>query len=371
MGDEVTEDPKRRRSGALVAATLLLGSAFGPIAALSGSPRSRPRPLTLSEVPPPRGATVAAGAAGDVAADPVPAGGVAAAGGDPPADGTTVGAAAGPRTGPGGTARTPTGTIEERGAAALALINYPWTRTGYSIVFTGPNVGLLGLTDPPTKRMTIYVRPGQSVRDIAWVLGHEIGHSVDFTMTTDAERAEYRRIRGLDSRPWYPTCTGCSDFASPVGDWAETFAAWLLGDGSFASELAPRPTAAQLAALTPLFTADPEMVTTSTTARPSTTAKPSTTTTRPITATTPTTAPRSTPGSVSPRFTWRPRTTTTTTRPTTTTTRPPTTTTRPTTTTTQPQPTTTTTHPTTTTTTQPTTTTTHPTTTTQPTTTTP
>ena len=88
------------------------------------------------------------------------------------------------------------------------------------------------------------------------MLGHEIGHAVDFTMTTDAERAEYRRIRGLDDRAWYPSCNGCSDYASPVGDWAETFAFWLLGDGSFASQLALKPTAAQLTALTPIFTAN-------------------------------------------------------------------------------------------------------------------
>jgi hypothetical protein len=170
------------------------------------------------------------------------------------------------------TTTTAAGTVEARGAAALTLIDYPWQRTGYSIVFAGPNDNLLGLTEPSRKRITIYLRPSQSIGDVARIIGHEIGHAVDFTMTTDAERADYRRIRGLDDRPWYPTCGACADYASPVGDWAETFAYWLLGNGSFNSQLAGKPTSAQLAALTPLFTADPPAApTTTTTARPATT----------------------------------------------------------------------------------------------------
>jgi hypothetical protein len=364
--DDVTAYRKRRRASALVATTVVLGAGFGVIAALPGASPTSPRQVALSQVPPPAAATAGpdAGAAPatDAAESAAPAGGVAIAAENPPAATSATGAAAKaaatrPRSAaPAATNTIPTGTVEERGAAALALITYPWPRTGYSIVFTGPNDGLLGLTDPNSKRTTIFIRPIQSIRDIARVLAHEIGHTVDFTMTTDAERAEYRRIRGLDDRAWYPSCNGCSDYASPVGDWAETFAYWLLGDGSFASQLAPKPTAAQLSALTPLFTADPAAVTPTT--RP------------PTTTTTATTAPRPpAPTAVTPRSTTpRPpptRPTTTTTRPTTTTTRPTTTTTttRPTTTTTGPTttttgPTTTTTRPTTTTTTRPTTTTT-------------
>jgi hypothetical protein len=181
---------------------------------------------------------------------------------------TTVTTARPPRNAPPPpTTTTAPGTIESRGAAALALIDYPWQRTGYSITFAGPNDNLLGLTDPSRTRITIYLRPTQTTNDVARVIAHEIGHAVDFTMTTDAERADYRRIRGLDNRPWYPNCGSCADYAFPVGDWAETFAYWLLGNGSFNSRLAGRPTAAQLAALEPIFTADPP-------------APPSTTTTR-------------------------------------------------------------------------------------------
>ena len=103
-------------------------------------------------------------------------------------------------------------------------------------------------------------------------------------MTTDAERAEYRRIRGLDDRPWYPTCGLCPDYAFPVGDWAETFAYWLLGNGSFNSQLAGKPTPAQLAALKPIFTADAAAAPTTTT-----TTRPGATSPAPKPATTPTT----------------------------------------------------------------------------------
>lgn len=182
------------------------------------------------------------------------------------------------------TTTTAPGTIESRGAAALALINYPWQRTGYSIVFTGPNDNLLGLTEPSRQQITIYLRPTQSLSDVTHILGHEIGHAVDFTMTSDAERAEYRRIRGLDDRPWYPTCGICPDYTFPVGDWAETFAYWLLGNGNFNSQLAGKPTPAQLAALKPIFTADAAVAPTTTT-----TTRPSTTPPAPKPATTPTT----------------------------------------------------------------------------------
>ncbi|HEV7862885.1 MAG TPA: hypothetical protein VGR20_09300 [Acidimicrobiia bacterium] len=355
MNDEVTPGRRRRRSGALVATAMGVVALLGAAAGLTGPNPTKNRPVTLVQVPPP---PEASGDADAAAADPpAPVDGVATAAEAPTTTSTVAGAkAAGTRPksiGASTTTTAPTGTVEQRGAAALALIRYPWERTAYAIVFTGPNDGLLGLTEPSRKRITIYIRPTQSTRDIARVLGHEIGHSVDFTMTTDAERADYRRIRGLDDRAWYPNCNGCSDYASPVGDWAETFAYWMLGDGSFASQLAPKPTAAQLTALTPIFTADAPAVTTSTTQPPTPPTK--TTAPRPVTPKA-TTAPRSTaPRSTTPRAT----TTTTTRRGTTTTTTPrattTTTTSRATTTTTTSRATTTTTAPTATTTTSTTT----------------
>jgi hypothetical protein len=226
--------------------------------------------LATSEIPPEENAPAAS-----VPSSPEPG---------PEAAGPTTTTSARPaRTSPKPTTTTTApGTIESRGAAAMALIDYPWRRTGYSIAFSGPNDKLLGLTDPSHERITIYLRPSQSTGDIAHVLGHEIAHAVDFTMTTDTERAEYRRIRGLDDRPWYPTCGLCPDYTSPVGDWAETFAYWLLG-GTFNSQLAGRPSPAQLAALKPIFTADAAVTPTTTTTGPPVTSPAPKPTTAPTT----------------------------------------------------------------------------------------
>ena len=264
--------------------------ALGLAGALGAAGDNRPRPVRLSQEAPPSTTTSTAPAP---AADTIAADSVLAS--PPPAEPEPAPTAAGPTTTATTgrpparnvprptTATTAAGTVESRGAAALALIDYPWPRTGYAIVFAGPNDNLLGLTEPSRKRITVYLRPTQSTTDVARIIGHEIGHAVDFTMTSDAERADYRRIRGLDDRAWYP-CGSCPDYASPAGDWAETFAYWLLGNGSFNSQLAGKPTSAQLTALTPIFTADTPATSTTTTTRLSTAPAPKPATTPTTTA---------------------------------------------------------------------------------------
>jgi hypothetical protein len=147
-------------------------------------------------------------------------------------------------------------TPEGKGAAALDLVDYPVEKTGYTVVFAGARPGYLGLTEPPARRITIFVRPEQTVAEVAHVLGHELGHVVDLTLTTPEERLQYRLIRGLDPhRSWFPSCDGCTDYAFPAGDFAETFAIWLVGEGTSRSTMAGPPTAAQLAQLDAIFSA--------------------------------------------------------------------------------------------------------------------
>ncbi|MBV9936217.1 MAG: hypothetical protein JO367_18120, partial [Actinobacteria bacterium] len=145
------------------------------------------------------------------------------------------------------------GSPEEVGQAALARLTYPWAATGYTIVFEGPRAGLFGLTKADERRIEIYVRPGENPDLLAHVVAHEIGHAVDKTFGTPARRGEWLTIRGLSPSSGWFTCNRCTDFDTPAGDFAETFAQWQLGLNDFRSRVAPMPDAAMMARLVPLF----------------------------------------------------------------------------------------------------------------------
>jgi len=143
-------------------------------------------------------------------------------------------------------------TAQDKIAAAMARITYPWQQTGYRIVFSGPQPGMQGRTSPRSMGfIEIYVRPDETVDNLAHVIAHEIGHAVDLTYGNDQRRSVWLQLRGITPRPWF-TCSMCDDFSVPAGDFAETFAYWQVGDYS-RSRLAPPPTPAQLAQLVPLF----------------------------------------------------------------------------------------------------------------------
>jgi hypothetical protein len=66
-------------------------------------------------------------------------------------------------------------------------------------------------------------------------------------------RAAYQAARGIPaSTPWYG-CSGCTDFATPAGDFAEVYAQWVRGSADNRSELAGDPGPAELAALAAQF----------------------------------------------------------------------------------------------------------------------
>lgn len=147
----------------------------------------------------------------------------------------------------------PVESIEDRGRAALASLDYDWRALGYSVVFRPYDGHGLGSANRATRLITVYVRRGQSALSLRVSLAHELGHALDFEHGTQERRNAYSRIRGLDpSRAWFP-CNRCNDYASPAGDFAEVFAAWLVGPGDFRSRLAGPPTAQQLRELGPLF----------------------------------------------------------------------------------------------------------------------
>lgn len=144
-------------------------------------------------------------------------------------------------------------TPEAVGHAALARIGYPWQSVlgGWKIEFLGGRSGLLGGTWTYEKRIEIYVRAGHTVEEVAFTLAHEVGHAVDVTLLTEAERERWRAARGISAEvPWWVE-SGATDFSSCSGDWAEAFAVWLVGGWSH-SRLAGQPTPAQLTLLAEL-----------------------------------------------------------------------------------------------------------------------
>lgn len=145
------------------------------------------------------------------------------------------------------------GPEAERGLATLGTLDYPWQELGWTILFLGPRAGLQGMTYPHEQRIELYVRPGQSADDLAVVVAHELGHAVDVTFNDSTRRERWRDLRALpDDMPWFG-CDGCTDYATPAGDFAEVFAWWLTEGRDYRSELGPPPDGEELEQLLPLF----------------------------------------------------------------------------------------------------------------------
>jgi hypothetical protein len=104
----------------------------------------------------------------------------------------------------------------------------------------------LGYTFTNEKRIEIYVRDSMSEGLLAHVVAHEIGHAVDVSLNTGDERRSWLEARGIPDAQWWPGEGGVSDFKSGAGDFAESFAAWQVGVGSYRSKLGPAPNSEQL-----------------------------------------------------------------------------------------------------------------------------
>ena len=132
---------------------------------------------------------------------------------------------------------------------ALALIRFPWPELRYNIVFAPPRPGLRAMIFERTRTIEIYARPSDDSRMVAYDIAHELGHAVDLTLNTAASRRKWMTLRGINPEtPWFG-CDRCSDYNTPAGDFAETFAFLLLGPGHFSGRIAPPPRLEQLPAL--------------------------------------------------------------------------------------------------------------------------
>lgn len=144
---------------------------------------------------------------------------------------------------------SPTFTPEISGRAALALIDFPWQELGYTVSFLGRRPGYRALTFVDENRIEIYVKEEETPQLLAFDLAHEFGHLIDLRFNNQERRERWMKLRGIDpATPWYGP-SGCSDYETPAGDFAETFAYLLLGPGSFHSRMAPPPRPEQIAEL--------------------------------------------------------------------------------------------------------------------------
>jgi len=128
-------------------------------------------------------------------------------------------------------------------------------RTGFSVTFQAGRSGYLGLTHLQERRIDMYVRSceKQPVELLRHVMAHELGHAWDTNRMTDARRTAYLAARGIPtSTPWYG-CSGCTDFATPAGDFAELYAQWARGASTNKSQLGGDASGAQLTSLAQQF----------------------------------------------------------------------------------------------------------------------
>ena len=144
-------------------------------------------------------------------------------------------------------------TLASRGEAALALIPFSWQQLHYEIAFLPPHRGIRAMIFPDKHRIEVYERPQDDTRRIAYDIAHELGHAIDMTFNTAETRKSWMELRGIDpATPWFG-CSGCTDFNTPAGDFAETFAFLLLGPGHFNGRIAPPPATDQITTLRSFF----------------------------------------------------------------------------------------------------------------------
>lgn len=147
------------------------------------------------------------------------------------------------------------GWQQRRGASALGSLKADAARTGFRVEFAGARKGYLGLTHLQERRIEVFVRPcgTQSDELLRHVMAHELGHAYDTTHGTTSTRRAWMAARGIPAgTDWYG-CSGCTDFATPAGDFAEVYAQWSRGAAGNKSRLAGDVGPARLAALAAQF----------------------------------------------------------------------------------------------------------------------
>ena len=137
--------------------------------------------------------------------------------------------------------------------SALGLLQIPWKQLGYQIVFMPPRAGFRAMTLPAKHRIEVYARPQDDLDLLAYDIAHELGHAIDVTYNTTATRRQWMQLRGIQAGTAWFGCDRCSDYNTPAGDFAETFALMLCGPKYFRGRIAEKPTPEQVSALAQLL----------------------------------------------------------------------------------------------------------------------
>jgi hypothetical protein len=143
----------------------------------------------------------------------------------------------------------------KRGARALATLKDTGQRSGVTVAIKSAKPGYLGLTYPSRHHVDVFVRScsAESFTLLRHVMSHEMGHAFDAAHMTPAMREAYKAMRGIPaSTPWFG-CSYCTDFATPAGDFAETYSQWQRGSSDSRTKIAPMPNPTQLAAIAAAF----------------------------------------------------------------------------------------------------------------------
>jgi hypothetical protein len=159
-----------------------------------------------------------------------------------------------PATAPSDSTCSGDGWQQRRGQQALGSLLHP-VPAGVTVTFLPGRGGLKGMTYYDTHAVEVYVGSCSAESDalLRHVVAHEMGHAWDSEHMTDQLRADYLAARGIPAgTPWFG-CNGCQDFATPAGDFAETYAQWQRGASDSRSTMAPPATAAELGSLARFF----------------------------------------------------------------------------------------------------------------------
>ena len=138
------------------------------------------------------------------------------------------------------------------GERALLRMNYQWSSRfpDWTIEFLGPRQGLRALTYPSERRIEVFVRAQDDEASLHRVIAHEVGHLVDVSANSQADRDRWSAQRNIEDADWWPS-EAQPDFATGAGDFAEAFAVWETGIQS-RSTIAGQPDEADLALLAEL-----------------------------------------------------------------------------------------------------------------------